>query len=205
MKINKNAGNRVQSALSTSIWFHTRRIEFIVFSRISTIVQWTGIYVYLKASHLREVECSWNSDCATWQICITATLLAAILNIPYSSTTSHLSLKRRFLHFMKEAWSCRVWSGPGGWEYCQFVSHSPSPQPGWYSIPGSNCIKTNTCRQDQCRQETGLGVTWSEGRRLKSEGGLVMTYRLLEDSVVLDRSRNLTATQPLLVIPSFPK
>ena len=52
----------------------------------------------------------------------------------------------------------------------------PPASRGWYSVPWSNCIRTKTR---------------SEGRRMKSDGGAVMMYLLLEVSVMLMLSLNL--------------
>ena len=68
----------------------------------------------------------------------------------------------------------------------------PSPQPAWYSIPGSNCINTNTLKNiPKWFSQVWMLYTWSEGRRLKSAGGFVITYLLLEDSALEALSRNL--------------
>ena len=54
--------------------------------------------------------------------------------------------------------------------------HLPPASRGWYSVPWSNCIRTKTR---------------SEGKRMKSDGGAVMMYLLLEVSVMLMLSLNL--------------
>lgn len=54
--------------------------------------------------------------------------------------------------------------------------HLPPASRGWYSVPWSNCIRTKTR---------------SEGKRMKSDGGAVMMYLLLELSVMLMLSLNL--------------
>ena len=91
--------------------------------------------------------------------------------------------------------------------YCIIL---PSPQPGLYSIPGSNCIRTNTCVIQNCiitdkphikgplqtlsqfpLKKTN--TTWSVGRRLKSLGGFVITYLLPGASGPALLSRNLQA------------
>ena len=61
----------------------------------------------------------------------------------------------------------------------------PPASRGWYSVPWSNCIRTKTR---------------SEGRRMKSDGGAVMMYLLLEVSVMLMLSLNLQFVYSLLRI-----
>ena len=77
-----------------------------------------------------------------------------------------------------------------------FSLNSPFPQLGLYSIPGSNCISTNTWQKKMhnvplCYEDNSMYFTRSEGRRLKSLGGLVMTYLFDEASLEFDFYYNL--------------
>ena len=75
---------------------------------------------------------------------------------------------------------------------CQKVTHHRPSQAGTPCRGRTASTRTPAMVGGQlgCMRRLG-SYTWSEGSRLKSDGGLVMTYLLLEDSDKLDLSLNL--------------